>query len=388
MKVQGREQGSGPKAVALMRDASAKGHETVADIYPYLAGQTGLGALFVPAWAVAGGRDEMLKRFRDPELRARIIREIEEAITARILTAENIDMPSKKRRFSDYMLEMNAGAGETMIRILETEHPSAILKFGAEEDLITMLQYPGSAVSCDCGAMPPTAGMHPRAFGTFPRVLGHYVRETKALTLEDAVRKMTGLPASIVGISDRGFLAVGMAADIAVFDPATIIDHATYEQPLLPSEGVRHLLVNGRVALRDGQATGEKAGLTLARLENMPSRPMRMEGSRSLTVKAGSTSVDFKQAAGVKARGAFRFVDPTTKEEVHLTETGLLQTAGKWASFTGLARTKSGTEDQAVTVIVDGANPMNSKPGLFVQMEGGRRFEAVLADREYKIGAP
>ena len=109
-----------------------RGHETVADVYPYLAGQTGLGALLVPAWAVEGGQEEMLKRFRDPQLRPRIAREIEEAIEARFLTPENIDIPSKQRKLTDYMREMNAGAGETIIRILEKESPSAILKFGSE----------------------------------------------------------------------------------------------------------------------------------------------------------------------------------------------------------------------------------------------------------------
>jgi N-acyl-D-amino-acid deacylase len=121
MKGQGIEQGSAPKVVAMMRAASARGHETVADVYPYLAGQTGLGSLFVPAWATEGSQEEVLKRFRDPELRPRIAREIEEAIEARILTPENIDVPSKQRKFTDYMREMNAGAGETMIRILEKE---------------------------------------------------------------------------------------------------------------------------------------------------------------------------------------------------------------------------------------------------------------------------
>ena len=122
----------------MMRAASARVHETVADVYPYLAGQTGLGALFVPAWAMAGGREEMLKRFQEPELRPRIAREIEAAIEARVLTPENIDIPARQHRFTDYMREMNAGPGETMIRILEKEQPPAILKFGAEADLVEL----------------------------------------------------------------------------------------------------------------------------------------------------------------------------------------------------------------------------------------------------------
>ena len=104
---------------------------------------------------------------------------------------------------------------------------------------------------------------HPRAFGTFPRVLGRYVREQHVLTWEDAIRKMTALPANTIGMVDRGFVAPGMAADVTVFDPATVIDRATYEDPGQLSEGIRLVLVNGRVALRDGKVTGEQGGRVL-----------------------------------------------------------------------------------------------------------------------------
>jgi len=376
MKVQGFEQGSAPKAVAAMQAASDRGHETVADVYPYLAGQTGLGALFVPAWAVEGGQEATLKRFRDPELRPRIAREIEEAIRARVLTPDNIDIPSKQRKFTDYMREMNAGAGETMIRILEHESPSAIMKFGAEPDLVELLRFPGSAIACDCGATEEYPGMHPRYFGTFPRVLGHYVRETRALTLEDAVRKMTGLPASIMGLVDRGFLAVGMAADITVFDPETIIDHATYEQPTLRSDGIREVLVNGRIALRDGKVTGEKAGHVMSRSENMPSRPMRTLQARAVSVKSKAVHLDVAETGGGRAHGTFKFHD------VEIAEFGLLQADanGKWASFTARAR-----PDKAVLVIVDGDNPLSGSAIVRAEVEGGRRFESKLGAGEYVI---
>jgi len=238
MKVQGHEQGNAAKAVAMMQAAGKRGHETVADIYPYLAGQTGLGALFVPAWAVEGGRAEMLKRFADPALRPRIAQEIEAAIKARDLTPENIYVASHQRQFTEYMRERNAGAGETIISILEKESPSAILKFGAESDLIELLRYPSSAISCDCGATLPNPGLHPRAFGTFPRVLGHYVRETKTLTLEDAVRKMTSLNATKLGLRDRGLLRQEMFGDITIFDPERVIDLSTYEDPFRYNEGI------------------------------------------------------------------------------------------------------------------------------------------------------
>jgi hypothetical protein len=385
MKVQGHEQGNAAKAIAMMRAASARGHETVADIYPYLAGQTGLGALFVPAWALEGGMAEMRKRFADAALRSRIAQEIEAAIKARILTPENIYVASHQRQFSEYMRERNAGAGETIISILEKESPSAILKFGAEEDLIALLKYPGSAVSCDCGAAEPRPSLHPRAFGTFPRVLGHYVRETKALTLEDAVRKMTGLPAHIIGLADRGFLAVGMVADIAVFDPATIKDHATYEQPTLVSTGVRHVLVNGRFALRDGQATGEKAGRVLARTVDLPSRPMRLQQPRSLVVTAKDFSLNLKQTSNAKARGTLRFRDAKTGAEFQLLGAGLLQTHDRWASFTARVRAKESATEQTALVVLDGGNPMNSQTTMRVKLDDGRRVEVTLAPRTYKV---
>jgi len=376
MKVQGKEQGKAPKALAMMGTASA-------DVYPYLAGQTGLGALLVPAWAVEGGQEEMQKRFRDPALRPRIAREIEEAIEARFLTPENVDIPSQQHKLTDYMREMNAGAGETLIRILEKSSPSAILKFGAESDLVEILRFPASAIACDCGASEERPGMHPRYFGTFPRVLGHYVRETKTLTLEDAVRKMTGLPAGIIGMADRGFLAAGMAADLTVFDPATVIDHATYEQPTLPSEGIRHVLVNGRMALRDGKVTGEQGGRVLRRTENMPSRRQQTPAERSLLVKAKNVTMELSQTSGGQARGTFRFMDGGV--EIRMVEAGVLQSDGKWASFTGRVRVMPEGAERAMLVIVDGGDPLSPGAIAYMQLVGGREWKVALAPSEYKI---
>ena len=112
-------------------------------------------------------------------------------------------------------------------------------------------------MACDCGASTATR-VHPRFYGSYPRVLGRYVREQKIMTWEQAIRKSSWLPAATIGMTDRGLLAIGMAADIAVFDPNTVIDRATYESPALPSEGVRFVLVNGAVALKDGVPTGAR----------------------------------------------------------------------------------------------------------------------------------
>ena len=145
------------------------------------------------------------------------------------------------------------------MRLLERGNPGIIARFGIEADLVKILQHPTSSIACDCGAVVRDA-THPRYYGTFPRVLGRYVREQKALTWEDAVRKMTGLPAATIGMVDRGLLAAGMAADVAVFDPATVIDHATFDEPMLPSDGIRFVLVNGRLARSRRQADGRARG--------------------------------------------------------------------------------------------------------------------------------
>ena len=183
------------------------------------------------------------------------------------------------------MREQQASAGETVVRILEQGNATAILRFGAEADLVKILQHPTTSIACDCGASTDTR-QHPRAWGTFPRVLGHYVRETKALTWEDAIRKMTALPANTIGMVDRGFLAPGMAADVTVFDPATVIDHATYEMPAQLSEGIRYRAGQRRrrAARRQGHRRARRP--RARRTAHMPSRPMTAGVARlSLTVE-------------------------------------------------------------------------------------------------------
>ena len=133
-----------------------------------------------------------------------------------------------------------------------------------EEDLIRILRYPFTMIASDGGI--PTFGEdvpHPRSYGTFARVLGRYVREKQVLTLEDAVRRMSSLPASRFGIHDRGLLRPGMKADVVVFDPATVADKSEFGNPHQYAVGVKHVLVNGRLVLRDGKMTGERSGRVL-----------------------------------------------------------------------------------------------------------------------------
>ena len=358
MKAQGVEQGTAPAILRMME----QGRYAAADAYPYLAGQSGLGALIIPGWAQEGGRDAMLRRFADPEQRARIVAEAEHAMKARFGGPAGVYVTTINRELTDVMKEMDVGGGEAIVRLLEEREMGAILRFGAEPDLVAILKHPATSIACDCGATPGEAS-HPRYYGTFPRVLGRYVRETKALTLEDAVRKMTGLPASTIGMVDRGFIAAGMAADITVFDPATVIDHATFEKPMELSEGIRHVIVNGRLALRDGKTTGERAGQLVLRTQHMPSRPMTTGERRvyaSGNVAESEVILDVRQEESGRARGSFRFTDSGSKATIEATELGLLQVSGTWASFTARAKWMPSNEERAITVIIDEIYPAAS----------------------------
>jgi len=391
MKAQGREQGQAGDLLGAMQQATRRGAYTAADAYPYLAGQTGLGALLVPAWAQDGGRQAMLERFTDPPSRTRIATEIERAMNARFNGAEGVFLPATRQQLVDVMREMNAPAGETVIRILEQGNTSAILRFGSEADLVKILKHPTTSIACDCGASTETR-QHPRAFGAFPRVLGRYVREQNVLTWEDAIRKMTALPASTIGMVDRGFLAPGMAADVAVFDPTTVIDHATYEDAGQLSEGIRHVLVNGRFALRDGRVTGEQAGRVLARTAHMPSRPMTTTareltvlGTGRLITAAGDLRLSLaltQKSRAPRATGGLTVSDPATNTTTWTsTELGTLQTTDKWATFTARVRGVDGEPERSALVIVEQADPfVDGKPAtVTISIDGADAIRGRLS---------
>jgi hypothetical protein len=306
----------------------------------------------------------MLKRFADPKLRAQIIKESEQAMTARFGGPQSVYLPRTQQQLTAVLKEMNAGAGETVLRILEQGDPGAILHFGIEDDLVKILKDPITSMACDCGASTATR-VHPRFYGSYPRVLGRYVREQKIMTWEQAIRKSSWLPAATIGMTDRGLVAIGMAADITVFDPETVIDRATYESPALPSEGIRFVLVNGAVALEDGVATGARRGLPLFRTANMPSRPTN-EGLRTLTangtVSGRRIAISLTQRAGAReATGTFTIdgLEPIRKF-------GILQTANGWASFTTTDRAM-----RAIAVTVDLHDPSNAGNATLAVNAGG-----------------
>ena len=358
IKVPGSERGTADQTLAQMREATARGVYTAADAYPYLAGQTQLFALIIPGWAQDGGREAMLKRFADPVLRQRIVREAEDTMAKRFTGVDSIYLPQTRQKLTAVMSEMQVSAGEAVVRLVERENPRMIAWFGIEEDLVELLRHPTTSIACDCGAADRNV-THPRYLGTYPRVLGRYVRELKTLTWEDAIRKMSGLPAATIGMVDRGLIAVGMAADLTVFDPRTVIDRATFDEPALTSQGVRWVLVNGRVAVRDGAPTGEQGGRTLRRTARMPTRPMTGDAPqpivRRATAEQVEIAVDVAQRGGEsRARGTFLLTDRSSGVAIDMKEFGRLQTTRTWASFTGRASLRANEPEQSVIVITDG----------------------------------
>lgn len=350
MKAVGKERGTADRLLASIAASTREGHYAAADVYPYLSGQTSSIALFMPAWAQDGGRPATLKRLADPEQRQRIARETEDILAARLTDISSVYLPETRRFLTDLMREMKVSAGEAVMRLIEQGDPTMIGAFGIESDLQKILQYPDTSVACDCGATAETS-IHPRFYGSFPRILGRYVREEKILTWENAVRKMTALPAATIGMIDRGYLAPGMAADVTVFDPRTVIDRATYENPAAGSEGIKHVFVNGVHALRDGMVTGERGGRLLWRTDAMPSRPMTPNAPRRVTLRtrtdSGEISLDISQEAGARsAQGTV--VMRRGDERAVAGELGVLQTAPGWASFTA----------ENMRAVIDTANPL------------------------------
>lgn len=373
IKSAGKERGQAAKVLEMVAAASARNNWTAIDIYPYLAGQTLLQAFLVPGWAADGGSEAMLARFRDPKIRPQLVEAAEYAMATRLGGAEGIALPQLGKRLTDIMAAENIRAGEAVLRTLERDPLTyANMTFGAESDVVAFLKYPDTAVACDCGATLQNRG-HPRYYGSFPKILGHYVRDTGAITLTDAVRKLTALPAAIIGAVDRGRIAPGMRADLAIFDPAAIRDHATFEAPTRMPEGMRHVLVNGAVALADGKATGARAGAVLRRDAHMPSRRMTpATATRRLAATARSSGVvvtfDLEQRTGARtASGSIKLTDTRTGHIWMAEHIGVLQTSGAWASVTATLKDKTGSR-KAVTLTFDGAGDKVGKSVMSVAL--------------------
>ena len=266
--------GSSVESLRLVDQARERGIDITIDQYPYTASQTGINAL-IPQWAQEGGRVRMLERIESPETRAAIKNEVVLKILydrgggdpKNIFISRNTWDPSMTgKNLAELTVEagMNPtpeNASEVVFEILKGGGATAVYHAINTDDVDRIMQHPVTAIGSDgpvgiFGEGTP----HPRQYGTFARVLGHYVRERAVLTLEDAVRKMSSQTARRLGIHNRGLLTEGYYADIAIFDADEIIDKATFEEPHQYAIGIKFVLVNGQVVVEQGRHTGRRPG--------------------------------------------------------------------------------------------------------------------------------
>jgi N-acyl-D-aspartate/D-glutamate deacylase len=269
------------EALRIIDSARAAGIDVTADQYPYIASGTGLSAM-LNTWVQEGGNDSLVVRLRDSTVRARLKQELGADSAAGIRTAANTMVNSvtidslrkyQGKRLPEVAQMMGGGrdAYDAAFDLLMNDRgrTSAIYFSFNEEALRLAMKKPWVSVGQDAGAVSPDSlgrwgeRGHPRGFGTFPRILGRYVRQDSVIPLEFAIRKMTSLAAQRVGLADRGLLKPGMYADITVFDPNTIIDNSTFEQPQQLATGVTHVFVNGVAVVTDGKPTGALPGRSL-----------------------------------------------------------------------------------------------------------------------------
>ena len=274
------------EVVGLIEDARRRGVNVQANIYPYTRGNNDLVSI-IPPWAHEGGRSQLLARLKDPEQRRRLKQDIRNGVPGwynhytavggdwrrMLISADGpyqgltmdrvIAMKSEGRSpppdpldvLFDLLIEQNGSV-------------STVYAHHTEEDMNLALSQPWCSIGSDGSALATDGPLrrghpHPRSFGTFPRVVGVYVRERGLLRLEDAVRKMTSLNAAKIGVRDRGLLLAGWFADITIFDEKRILDRSTYEEPFQYSEGVEHVIVNGQAVIDKGRHTGARPGRAL-----------------------------------------------------------------------------------------------------------------------------
>ena len=276
--------GKSADSLALLERAREGGLDITVDQYPYKAGSTSL-VTCLPPWAHEGGMERLLERLREPGLRERMREDIERGLPgwenfAGELGWKNVyvtsvktddNKPAEGKNLTEIMgMRGDPDEFTSLFELLsEEEGAVGMVIFAMDEgDVRRIMGHPLQMVGTDSGSSSTTGYMrrgkpHPRGYGTYPRVLGRYVRELGVLRLEEAVRKMTSFPAQRFGILDRGLLRPGMQADVTIFDPDTVIDEATYQDPHRFPEGIEYVIVNGEVAVDQGGYTGSLAGKTL-----------------------------------------------------------------------------------------------------------------------------
>ncbi len=271
--------------LARIETARKAGLKVNYDCYPYTEGSTLLSTL-MPRWAQAEGIPQLIAQLGNPQSRARIRRDIETNTTgwenwARACGFQAIKIASLDRGRPDPIIGMDLEAIgslwgmdpiDALFDILIAEQANAMMVFSmmTEEDMLTALRHPLGMIGTDALPCPPGQGRpHPRGYGAFPKILGRWVRESGVVALEEAIRKMTSLPAEKFGLENRGKVAEGMVADIVLFDPDRTIDKATYTDPRQSPSGIKAVFVNGQPALSDGIVCPQRAGMILS-----PTKPV------------------------------------------------------------------------------------------------------------------
>jgi N-acyl-D-aspartate/D-glutamate deacylase len=276
--------GQMPEVIAMIRKAREEGYDVRANVYPYTAGQNDLRAI-IPPWAHDGGNDKMLERLKDPSLRGRIRHDVLNGLPGwydhylavgdwhGMLLVSMHDPKNKPfigKRMSDVIQARGGDPVDVLCELLVEEGGSVPTVFfhHTERDMTFALKQPFVSVGSDGTAISSdgqfaASNPHPRWYGTFPRVLGRYVREQKVLSLSEAVRKMTSMNAEKINVPDRGLLKAGYWADVTVFDPEKVADRATYENPHQYAVGISYVLVNGEIVLENGNLTSALPGKVL-----------------------------------------------------------------------------------------------------------------------------
>ncbi len=272
------------EAGKLIEQARGRGVDVAADMYLYTAGGTGLDSV-IASWAHEGGPEELLKRLADPEIRARLKKEMKtgspgwwNVVEASggwdhivlASTSNEDDARLTGKSIAAIATEQNKDPADAAFDLVARgkSRVGAIYFMMSDQDIATAVKFPWVSLGSDAEAVNPKPGApkemyHPRTFGNFPRLIARYVRDEHVISLEDAIRKMTSWPATRLRLPDRGSIQEGMWADAVIFDYARIQDHATFEQPTLGPDGIDYVLVNGQVVIDQGKHTGAKPGQIL-----------------------------------------------------------------------------------------------------------------------------
>jgi N-acyl-D-amino-acid deacylase len=274
--------GESDKTIGLVKAARERGLQVTIDQYAYTASSTSLDAR-LPSWAIAGGREEGIKRIENPETRKKIIEDLKKSLKSKgfkdfsyayvadykpnpEFNGKNIAEITKMARGTK---KLNAQI-EQIFEMYKTGRVQMVYRMMDENDVQNIMRQPFTMIAADSGVRDFGEGVpHPRGYGNNARVLGRYVRELKIISLEDAVRKMTSLPAQTFRLNDRGLLKEGFAADIVIFDEKTITDKATFEQPHQYADGFQFVIVNGKIVFDGNKMT-----------ENMPGQALYGSGKR------------------------------------------------------------------------------------------------------------